>query len=460
MKMSVNMPTFQLPEWSQGQPPNGGVHFSTLQKMLEAYEKYDKQTNYETQVTFKSMVKDRLKPNFESKCKMPATVWLPPSEDDWRRVAKGEPERGGWSDLRFLRRVRQALQPKGRTSYEIAFESMVLKHKGNDEQLVVTLDLWGTNWLAKEREAEDQGKALPTQKMKAYFKKAVAGVARFRRWLEGRTFTSSKDWYGVLCRKLHRSMGKSAEAEYDRERDGSDRGRDGGRDGGNGGSGWRGGRGGSTPPPFGERGGRGGGGYRGGRGGSALPSGSSSRESGSGKFGKFSDSAPDARANAHTAGVGIPPHSGGVEPMESSYIRSPERQRGGRGGQRGSPGRFGRPSESDRTNRQVNPVAEESKEKLPKGPRWHDSKMSSCGCRDPDCGTRQDVPFCQGCGMHGHDRPYCFKAGEPLFNPSGYWCINRPNEHPLEGLGRRSQDRSSVATGRSNMMDASRPSQQ
>jgi hypothetical protein len=32
-KISVSMPTFQLPEWSQGQPPNGGVHFSTLQKM-------------------------------------------------------------------------------------------------------------------------------------------------------------------------------------------------------------------------------------------------------------------------------------------------------------------------------------------------------------------------------------------------------------------------------------------
>ena len=55
-KISVNMPTFQLPEWSQGQPPNGGVHFSTLRKMVEAYEKYDKQSNYETHVTFKSMI--------------------------------------------------------------------------------------------------------------------------------------------------------------------------------------------------------------------------------------------------------------------------------------------------------------------------------------------------------------------------------------------------------------------
>ena len=133
---------------------------TTLQKMLQNYERYDKQTNYATQVTFKSMINDRLKPNFESKCKLPETVWLPPREEDWREVAKGKAEKGGWSDLRFLRRLRRVLQPKGRTNYEIAFEQMTLKHRGNDEQLVVNLDLWGTNWLAKEREAEEQGKAL------------------------------------------------------------------------------------------------------------------------------------------------------------------------------------------------------------------------------------------------------------------------------------------------------------
>ena len=82
-----------------------------------------------------------------------------------------------------------------------------------------------TNWLAKEREAEEQGKALSAQKMKSYFKKALSGVARFKRWLEGRTFINSKDWYGVLCRKLHSSLGKTAEAAHDREQEGGDRNR-------------------------------------------------------------------------------------------------------------------------------------------------------------------------------------------------------------------------------------------
>jgi len=99
-------------------------------------------------------------------------------------------------------------------------------------------------------------------------------------------------------------------------------------------------------------------------------------------------------------------------------------------------------------------VGEESKAKLPKGPRWHDSAMEKCRCRDPDCGLRQDVPFCQGCGMHGHDRPFCFKSGEPKFNPTGYWCVNRPNEAAIEGLGQRRDSSSSFATARGNLMDA------
>jgi hypothetical protein len=155
--------------------------------------------------------------------------------------------------------------------------------------------------------------------------------------------------------------------------------------------------------------------------------------------------------------VGIPPHSGGVEPMNSDRLKSPERRRGNfRGGPEGLRGVRRLPGMGGEM-RPVNSAAEETREKLPKGARWHDSKMENLRCRDPDCGTRQDVPFCQGCALHGHDRQYCFKAGEPRFNPTGYWCVNRPNEMPIEGLGRRRESMTSppVATSRSNMLDAS-----
>lgn len=458
--INMTLPTFQLPEWGSGQPPNGGGHFTTFQKMLESYEKYDKQTNYTTQVTFKSMVTKKFKPNLESKCKLPATVWLPPEESDWMEVANGRPEKGGWSDLRFMRRIRQKLQPAGRTNYEITFERSKLKHKGNDQQLVVALDLWGTNWLDQEREAEDQGKALPAQKMKLYFKKAVESIPRFRRWLEGRKFVSCQEWYGVLCRKLHKSLGKTAEAAYDRELEGggdADHGRGGGRNYGNdraGDGGWQGGRGGGSPGS-GDRGGRGGGAYRGGYGGRGF-SGSTGTER-PGNFRKFSDDGAGARGNAHTAGGTITPHSGGVEPMTTSGSRGTSSPRGGfkarGGGDRRVPFDGAIPPRTSRPP--VNNVSEEAVTKLPKGARWHDSTMTSLKCRDPDCGTRQDCPFCQGCGMHGHDRPFCYKSGEPCFNPTGYWCINRPKESPIEGLGGHRDRGSGVATARGNMMDAS-----
>jgi hypothetical protein len=177
--------------------------------------------------------------------------------------------------------------------------------------------------------------------------------------------------------------------------------------------------------------------------------------------GEFSDGR-EARGNAMQArGTGVDPHSGGVEPM--TYQRGGgDRGRGSPRGGRGGGGAHGRSSDasSPRAARQpVNPIAEESKEKLPKGARWHDSKMANCKCRDPDCGTRQDVPYCQGCNLHGHDRPYCYKSGEPRFNPTGYWCVNRPNEPAIEGLGQRG---SAVphASSRSNAMDATDASKQ
>lgn len=353
--------------------------------------------------------------------------------------------------MRFLKRVRRVLRPKGRTNYEIAFEGMALRHRGNEEQLAVNLDLWGTKWLAKEREAAEEGKSLPALKMKSYFKRAVSGVPRFRRWLEGRTFTSCKDWYGVLCRKLHKSLGQHAEAAYDKEREGDVREP---CEQHRGGGAYRGGRVGA-----GSGAARGGGAFRGG-GTSSVGSIATTGRSGqwAENFRNFSRTDAEARANAHTAGGTVMPHSGGVESMQTSGQR--DVHSAGKGSARGSFRGRGDPTSfsaagRDRANRgPVNPVSEETKEKLPKGPRWHDSRMSACGCRDPDCGTRQDCPYCQGCGMHGHDRPYCFKAGEPQFNPTGYWCINRPDAPPISGLGKKKEG-ASAATSRSNMMDAS-----
>ena len=488
-------PTFTLPDWCSGQPPIGGLHFSTLTAMLEAYEKFERQTNYQTSVTFKSMIKTTLRPSFESKCKLPRTVWKNPKASDASRVMQGKPEEGGWSDMRFLAAVRRTLAPIGRTVYEIAFEKLKLFHRGTDTQLAVTLSIWGEKWLAKEREAEEQNKTLPVPKMKILFKNAVSSVAKFKRWLEGRAFVSSSDWFEVLSRKLHKSLGKTQEDEHDNR----DYRHDSNYDGGSRGT-WR-GRGYET---------RGGGETRGGagRGGSDAPRGSRHpyRGHSSGHDGSRRDSsrdaqglpsyqfsAPPGRTN-HISGsnegedhsewykeqnrdswndapqgesdwgtrtngaggrfnaAGAHGHSGGAEPM--TY--SPSQTRG-RGGSRG--GRGGGEARSPR--KPVNDPVEDTVERLQKGVRWHDSTKANCQCRDPDCGTRQDVPYCQGCGLHGHDRMFCFKSREAQYNATGYWDINRPTQPPIQGLrGIRSAPRDQsystgqTATARGNMMDA------
>ena len=484
-------PTFSLPDWSSGQPPQGGVHFSTLKEMTEAYEKFERQTNYQTAVTFKSMIKPGLRPTFESKCKLPRTVWKNPEVTDAIRVEAGKSEEGRWSDLRFLAAVRRALAPIGRTSYEIAFEKMRLYHRGTDTQLAVTLSVWGEKWLAKEREAEDQSKTLPVPKMKILFKAAVSSVAKFKRWLEARVFTSSSDWFQYLSRKLHKSLGKSQEDEHDNRDTRQDR----SWEGRGGGEPWRGSSrgGGETRGDSGTS--RGGGpagesyrqqrgssqSYRGHSGGSRVDSdGRDAQGLSSYRF------APPGRANHMSGGydgwrdgeqhaedehgdryqwqeghdeeygedgrlngLSAQGHSGGAEPM----VYSPSQSRG-RGGFRG--GRGGGEARSPR--KPVNDPSEDTAERLAKGVRWHDSAKQGSQCRDADCGTRQDVPFCQGCGMHGHDRPFCFKCLEAAYNATGYWDKNRPNQPPIQGLRgiRRDGDPkgSSAATARGNIMDA------
>ena len=160
-------------------------------------------------------------------------------------------------------------------------------------------------------------------------------------------------------------------------------------------------------------------------------------------------------------------HSGGAEPM--TYTPSSEgRDRGAFRGRRGG----GDPGVARSPRKPVNDPAEESRDKLPKGKWWHDSSMSHCECRDADCGTRQDVPYCQGCNMHGHSREFCFKGRESRFNATGYWCKNRGNEKCIEGLGGRAPGADPTADSKSkpasfappatyargNMMDATRGS--
>jgi hypothetical protein len=83
----------------------------------------------------------------------------------------------------------------------------------------------------------------------------------------------------------------------------------------------------------------------------------------------------------------------------------------------------------------VNDPAEEQVSKLSKGKWWHDSTDLSCVCKSLECGAKQDIPFCQGCGQHHHSREFCFKKNDSRFNSSGYWSENRKGQPPIQSLG-------------------------
>ena len=115
--------------------------------------------------------------------------------------------------------------------------------------------------------------------------------------------------------------------------------------------------------------------------------------------------------------------------------------RGGRGGGtlwNGGSTNFGTSAPTDVGTRW--PASQEDAAKngldqqLPKGKWWHDSSDPACFCRTPDCGEKQQIPYCQGCNQHHHERASCYKQNDERFNPTGYWCVNKKGQGPIPSL--------------------------
>jgi hypothetical protein len=64
-----------------------------------------------------------------------------------------------------------------------------------------------------------------------------------------------------------------------------------------------------------------------------------------------------------------------------------------------------------------------------RGISWH-THSATLGCRSNPC----NVPFCQGCALHGHTVDECRKRlfNNPAVNKSGYWCEQKPGCTPLK----------------------------
>ena len=176
-------------------------------------------------------------------------------------------------------------------------------------------------------------------------------------------------------------------------------------------------------------------------------------------------------------------HSGGTEPMtyqpasrgRGRNDRSEPYGRGrgglqgtGRGGRgrgfenqsRGDVRGAGHNSESWGHRQPINDPRNEEPHALTKGKWWHDSTQASLCCRSSDCGTKQEVPFCQGCGQHHHGREWCYKKNEDGFNATGYWSENRKGRAPLLSRDGRAWGSPPARANHIDAGEASHPHQQ
>jgi hypothetical protein len=395
---SMVLPSLPLPDWDVGKAPEGGFTYPTFRRVYALFQKYQRQTNFATTVTLKSLVTAQLRPTIEARCGI--------TKDAWKEVTDG-----GMDDHTFIQKVQDTLKPVRAMEFEVLFEGMKLKHPGNETDILATVEEWGEKWLSTEREAEEQGITLQPGKMKELFKKAVAPISRVSRLILGEQFKSTAEWYSLIIRELRLRQSYAAEADRDTKK----------RESPYSGSTYRG----ST-----RGGGRGG--------------------FGSGRF--FGARQGNESDNNHPDQLLVTcnNHSGGSEPMvyqPAGRGRGSPRgrgggqwtSRGGRGANQGSTPEVtsGRGDYRGATrnagewgNRQpINDPAIESA--LNRGKWWHDSSQTNLCCRSADCGSKQEIPFCQGCGQHHHGREWCYKKNDEGFNATGYWSENRKGRAPL-----------------------------
>jgi hypothetical protein len=395
---SMVLPSLTLPDWDVGKAPEGGFTYPTFRRISALFQKYQRQTNFATTVTLKSLVTAQLRPTIEARCGFTKTAWKELNE-------------GGMDDAEFIRRVQDTLKPVRAMEFEVLFEGMKLKHPGNETDILATVEEWGEKWLSTEREAEEQGIHLQAGKMKELFKKAVAPISRVSRLILGEPYKSTAEWYTLIIRELRLRQSYAAEAD----RDGKKR----------------------VESFFvgSPRGGRG---------------------VGRGRFfGNRQDHQNSGTNSPAEGNATFNNHSGGAEPMvyqpagrgRGRGVSSPRGRGGqwaGRGGREyGQEGRQAQPSGRGDAggashnagqwgNRQpINNPDHESATALSCGKWWHDSSQANLCCRAPDCGTKQEIPFCQGCGQHHHGREWCYKKNEDGFNATGYWSENRKGRAPL-----------------------------
>jgi hypothetical protein len=404
---SMVLPSLTLPDWDVGKAPEGGFTYPTFRRIYALFQKYQRQTNFATTVTLKSLVTANLRPTIEARCGLGKSAWKEVSE-------------GGMEDAEFIKKVQETLKPVRAMEFEVLFEGMRLKHPGNETDILSTVEEWGEKWLSTEREAEEQGIILQPGKMKELFKKAIQPIQRVSRLILGEQFHSTAEWYTLIIRELRMRQSYAAEADRDGKHGSSRH--------------WRGYSNQGHESSYGSSRGRGGVGR------GARP-----------------DGGHQIRRDSHGEGreeAQFNNHSGGTEPMTyqpagrgrgrsdrgESYARGRgDPQGAGRGGRgrgvdypsRGDAKGAGRNAEPWGNRQPINDPRNEEQQTLTKGKWWHDSRQENLCCKDANCGQRQDVPFCQGCGQHHHGREWCYKSKEEGFNATGYWCDNRKGRAPL-----------------------------
>ena len=190
-----------------------GLNWDAYVHHKQAYDNYMQHKGKWSERTFKSIIHAKLVPTVCATCGF--------LRGKWHKV----------DDARLILKLEKVLRPSRSTDFAVELRALrLIKHKHAGEPLIARYEVYAEKFIYKCSEAEDAGKRIKPNVIKAAFKAEVEKESVLKHWLQEVQWKGVERAHRRLLRKLREARsveqlfngGKSGSKSYDEAGEGSD----------------------------------------------------------------------------------------------------------------------------------------------------------------------------------------------------------------------------------------------